>query len=177
MKSHEETFGVEIHVVQLRATVDEYGVRFEGDDCRVPVIDGERLRSFLGLLADGSDVPIYVEEVEGRHRYIVYLRGEAIPVTVTSSRDDRLRALGKNAAAGHSLAQMIAAPMPGMLKEVLVTEGQLVNKGDTVCILEAMKMENEIKAPARLLVKRVIGRSGTAVEKGAPLLELRPEAD
>jgi biotin carboxyl carrier protein len=67
--------------------------------------------------------------------------------------------------------------MPGLLKQMLVSEGEIVEKGRSLCILEAMKMENEIKSPGRLVVKRLIAMPGAAVEKGTPLMELRGDAD
>jgi biotin carboxyl carrier protein len=176
MKTSHNSFRVEIAGTQLIATSTEYGLQFDGDDEPVSIIDGERLRSFIGLLPNGDDVPIYVDESDLPHEYTVYIRGEAITVRVVTHRDERLLALRKSAAGSGSSHQIVTAPMPGMLKQMLVSEGQTVSKGETLCILEAMKMENEIKAPARLVVERVIANDGTAVEKGAPLLSLRPDA-
>jgi biotin carboxyl carrier protein len=67
--------------------------------------------------------------------------------------------------------------MPGLLKEILVGEGDVVEKGKALCILEAMKMENEIKSPGKLRVRRVMAQAGAAVEKGTRLLELEPVSD
>jgi biotin carboxyl carrier protein len=169
------SYRIEIDDSQLIAESTEYGVRFGDDDQPVPIVDRDRLRSYVGLLPDGVDTPIYVEHGEEPNEYVVYVRGEAIPVRLMTARDDRLQTLRKSAAGSGSTSQTIAAPMPGMLKEILVVEGQLVHKGETLCILEAMKMENEIKAPARSRVSRLIAAAGMAVEKGAPLLELGAE--
>ncbi len=166
-------YTVETGGTKLQITADEYGLR-AGDDRRpVPVEQGSGLRSFRGTLPDGSTVPIYVEETDEEHLYMVYIRGEAIPARTVTGRDERLTALRKSSAAGNAVGQIVTAPMPGLLKEMLVTEGEIVEKGRSLCILEAMKMENEIKAPSRLAVKRVIARPGTAVEKGTPLVELQ----
>ncbi len=69
-------------------------------------------------------------------------------------------------------ANDIKAPMPGMVLEILVEEGQSILKGDSVLILEAMKMENVIKAPADCVIKTVKVIKGNAVEKNQVLLEL-----
>ena len=69
-------------------------------------------------------------------------------------------------------ANDIKAPMPGMVLSVLVEEGQEVSKGESVLILEAMKMENVIKAPADCKVKLVKVKQGQAVEKNQVLIEL-----
>jgi biotin carboxyl carrier protein len=62
------------------------------------------------------------------------------------------------------------APMPGMVLKVFVSEGAEVKKGDNLFILEAMKMENIIKAPADVVVKTVKIKAGDKVEKGQILL-------
>jgi biotin carboxyl carrier protein len=64
----------------------------------------------------------------------------------------------------------IKAPMPGMVLKVFVKEGMEIKKGDNLFILEAMKMENIIKAPADVIVKTVKIKPGDKVEKGQVLL-------
>ena len=66
----------------------------------------------------------------------------------------------------------IKAPMPGMVLKILVTAGQQINKGDGLVILEAMKMENILKATGTATVKAIRVNERTAVEKGAILIEL-----
>ena len=64
----------------------------------------------------------------------------------------------------------VKAPMPGMVLKVFVAEGEEIKKGDNLFILEAMKMENIIKAPADVTVKTVKIKPGDKVEKGQVLL-------
>ena len=64
----------------------------------------------------------------------------------------------------------IKAPMPGMVLKVFVSEGMEIKKGDNLFILEAMKMENIIKAPADVIVKTVKIKPGDKVEKGQILM-------
>ena len=64
----------------------------------------------------------------------------------------------------------IKAPMPGMVLKVFVKEGMEIKKGDNLFILEAMKMENIIKAPADVFVKTVKIKPGDKVEKGQILM-------
>ena len=64
----------------------------------------------------------------------------------------------------------VKAPMPGLVLKVLVTEGSEIKKGDNLFILEAMKMENIIKATADVTVKTVKIKPGDKVEKGQVLL-------
>jgi biotin carboxyl carrier protein len=62
--------------------------------------------------------------------------------------------------------------MPGLVLEVSVTDGQPVNEGDRILILEAMKMENSILIHADATIKKVNVKAGQAVEKGQVLVEL-----
>ena len=66
----------------------------------------------------------------------------------------------------------LRAPMPGMILRVQVNEGDAVQPGQGLVVMEAMKMENELRATSAATVKRVLVATGTAVEKGALLLEL-----
>lgn len=63
--------------------------------------------------------------------------------------------------------------MPGTVLDVKVTEGQAVNAGDTVLILEAMKMENEIAAPAAGTVDKIVAAKGASVNSGDVLITLK----
>lgn len=65
----------------------------------------------------------------------------------------------------------IKAPMPGMVLKVFVNEGMEIKKGDNLFVLEAMKMENIIKAPADVTVKSVKIKPGDKVEKGQVLMK------
>ncbi|MBC2839246.1 acetyl-CoA carboxylase biotin carboxyl carrier protein subunit [Robiginitalea sp. SC105] len=65
----------------------------------------------------------------------------------------------------------IEAPMPGLILSIAVSEGDQVRQGDTLLVLEAMKMENAILAPADGVVGRIPVRKGDAVEKKSVLIE------
>ena len=66
----------------------------------------------------------------------------------------------------------VTAPMPGTILKVNVTNGQAVKAGTVLCVLEAMKMENEIMAPKDGTVTQVIISKGASVDTGAPLVVL-----
>ena len=66
--------------------------------------------------------------------------------------------------------EAVSAPMPGTILKVNVTQGQAVKEGEVLCILEAMKMENEIMAPKSGTVTQVLVSKGSAVDTGAPLV-------
>ena len=71
----------------------------------------------------------------------------------------------------------VLAPMPGAVLEVLVAEGDRVERNQTVILMESMKMELAITAPRSAVVRRVAVQSGHQVERGMRLLELAPEGD
>ena len=66
--------------------------------------------------------------------------------------------------------EAVVAPMPGTILKVNVSEGQAVKEGDVLCVLEAMKMENEILAPKSGTIKQVLTAKGSSVDTGAPLV-------
>jgi biotin carboxyl carrier protein len=91
-------------------------------------------------------------------------------VTVKDQFDILLDKLGLSNLNSARISE-IKAPMPGMVLKVFVTEGMEVAKGDNLFILEAMKMENIIKAPANVVVKTVKIKPGDKVEKGQILMQ------
>ena len=68
--------------------------------------------------------------------------------------------------------EAVAAPMPGTIVKINVTQGQAVKAGEVLCVLEAMKMENEIMAPRAGTVAQVVVSKGSSVDTGAPLVVL-----
>ena len=91
-------------------------------------------------------------------------------VTAKDRFDELLEKLGLSNLNSAKISEL-KAPMPGMVLKVFVTEGAEVKKGDNLFILEAMKMENIIKAPDDVVVKTIKIIPGGKVEKGQVLLQ------
>lgn len=100
----------------------------------------------------------------------VLLHGRLYTARVTDERAGRIRQSGGLGAASGEVT--IKAPMPGLIVAVPVTEGQAVKKGQTVIVLESMKMENELKAPRNGLVASIKVVPRQNVEQHQPLVVL-----
>lgn len=88
--------------------------------------------------------------------------------------DERTRTIRDMAgtSAGPAGTMPIIAPMPGLIVRIAVTPGDEVQIGDGIVVMEAMKMENELRAVGPGRVKAVLVSAGQAVEKGAVLVEM-----
>ena len=99
------------------------------------------------------------------------LEGETFYIEIKDELDLVLDNMGFGLAAGKKIKE-IKAPMPGLVLEISVVEGQQVEEGDKILILEAMKMENSIMVHTSATIKRIAVIAGQAVEKGQVLIEL-----
>jgi len=152
---------VEVEVDGDRVTVG--GQVLTATLSRVP---GTPLRQ---LLVDGRSVALAVDPV-GRGRWALTRRGERWDAEVVDERTRHIRALtgGGEGARGPGV---LRAPMPGLVVRVLAEAGQSVGQGAGLVVLEAMKMENELKAAAAGTVRGVRVKPGEAVEKGQVMVE------
>jgi len=97
--------------------------------------------------------------------------GYRLEAAAFDARELAVRAMGRGEA-GALVAATLAAPMPGLVVRVLVKEGDAVRAGQGLIVLEAMKMENELKAAGGGTVARVHVTAGDKVERGASLVTL-----
>lgn len=165
----------------MKYIVDIAGQRIEVelDGARVSV-DGESYSATLDPI-DGTPVRL-LRIGDTVHRVLARrdgARGEyALDVDGWQFRaeahDERTRAIRDLAAASRASAgpSPLHAPMPGLVVRVLVSVGDEVAAGQGLVVVEAMKMENELRASVAARVSAVRAVPGTAVEKGAVLVEL-----
>jgi pyruvate carboxylase subunit B len=158
----------------------EYEIEVDGDHV---IVNGERLPAALTtipgspvrqLLLAGRSYAMPVEPA-GSGRWRLGVHGEIHEADVVDERTRHIRSLtgdGRKATGAGTLK----APMPGLVVRVQVELGQEVAAGTPVIVLEAMKMENQLKAAAPARVAAVRVQAGQAVEKGQVLLEFADPA-
>lgn len=103
--------------------------------------------------------------------YTIRINGKVCQVKVQDKYDLLLAEMGMGGESKKKINH-IKAPMPGLIFEISVKEGDTIQKGDKVLILEAMKMENLIKSAGIGVIKKVLVEKGQAVEKNQILIEL-----
>jgi len=131
------------------------------------VLDGERVE-----VRSAEDGPAGLSlEVGGEpHRIRAARRGDRAFIWCDGEVFEFCRA--RPADRGGSERADLRAPMPGRIRQTLVSVGEAVRRGQVLLILEAMKMEHAIRSPRDATVHRLPHREGDLVETGAPLVEL-----
>jgi biotin carboxyl carrier protein len=148
------------------------GVRAGGVDSVVAAELLEVPGSPIRLLRLGDAVyEVIARRGSQRGAYSVGLGGVRLNAEALDQRGRALRALSAATATRHG-PEPIRAPMPGLVTRVLVAAGDAVRAGDSIVVMEAMKMENELRARSDGKVRAVVVTPGTAVEKGMVLVEL-----
>ena len=160
--------------------MDVAGERLEVElDGEEAVVDGGRVRVHL---ADVEGTPVRLVTIGATQHRVVARRGDARGRYALSldgwrfqveALDERTRAI-RDLSAQHAAAAgptPVIAPMPGLIVRVAVRVGDRVTAGQGLVVMEAMKMENELRAPAEAVVRAVHVTPGAAVEKGTTLVE------
>ena len=134
--------------------------------------DVSRVRDgYYHILLNNASYRVEVVEIDSAaKRVILKVNGKHYAVIIKDKFDLLLEKMGMNATAG-ARVNHVRAPMPGLIIQLKVKDGDEVKAGDTLLILEAMKMENIIKAPGDAKVKSVKVRMGEGVEKNQILIE------
>lgn len=126
----------------------------------------------ISILHNSKSYTAMIEQVDTKKKELsVRVNGQVYKIAVKEPIDQLLTSMGMDLKAMQKV-EPVKAPMPGMILKVLVQPGQQINKGDGLLVLEAMKMENVLKASGPATVKAIKVDERTAVEKGAILIEL-----
>ena len=148
--------------------LDEHRVMVDGVTYQVdfvPVGD----QPVYSLVVDGKSFDAHVYQNEDIWQ--VVFRGTLFSAIVEDEREKRLRAALAGKVAMHADFHL-KAPMPGMVVSIPVQEGQMVQKGDVLLILESMKMQNELRSPRDGKVTRVRVKVGDRVEQKETMLSV-----
>lgn len=111
-----------------------------------------------------------VRNIPEEKKMIVKINNASYTLDIKDKYDELLHSLGLDSLAAKKVND-IKAPMPGMVLNILVSEGQEVKKGDPLIVLEAMKMENILKSPTDGIIKKIAISKGIAVEKNQLLIQ------
>ena len=156
----------------LQVEVDGDTARLEGAGEGARLLEGGCGRSLILSMEDRPH-RVFGDRI-GRAAWEIHHRGRTFRVEVADERSWRMRRArsdGNSPAAG---LEPLGAPMPGLVLRVDVEEGQDVSEGQGLLIVEAMKMENELRARAAGRVRRVHVTAGESVGRGDILVEFEP---
>lgn len=171
--------------------MDRYHVNLRGEDVPVELTDeGDRVRAKVGdreYLLEAREVGRDALSLRVEHRSYfasvaadgeavrVKLRGERYLMPVLSDRDWHFRNMAGGPGADGGGAGSLKAPMPGKVLELKVAVGDAVEAGAPLLILEAMKMENELRAAGPGTVAEILVGPGDAVEGDVELIRFETE--
>ncbi len=159
--------GDEIHSVDLTKTSEGYRAVLNGQAYEAAVVRNEPGELTLRL----GDEPMTIQwATDGMRRWVFYAGHTFVLTARTYVAPERKG--GRRRDQVTSGERMLVAPMPGHVREVKVAEGDTVAKGQTLLLLEAMKMEIRIQAPRAGRIKKLLTQKGAAVERDQVLGEI-----
>jgi biotin carboxyl carrier protein len=103
----------------------------------------------------------------------ILLNGNDFDVTIRTALQEKAFKLLENSAVSQQHHLDVKAPMPGMILKIRKKAGEKIEQGESVIILEAMKMENDLKASASGIIENIFVKEGSAVEKGTVLFSIK----
>lgn len=156
----DQTYTVEIEETEKSV----YRVSVDGNEF---LVDGKKTgRTNYSLIVDSRSFEIEVDNSGDEYRVLV--DGRNYHIHLVDER--RMRVGGAQSGLELQGRQNVSVPMPGKIIAVLVAEGDSVEKGQGLVIVEAMKMENEVRSPIAGAVKEIKVKPGDTVEGGAVLI-------
>lgn len=156
----------------MKVTVNEsHEFEFESSDLeKLDLL--KRSASEFHVIEKNKSFAVKLEESDFKNRkYVISVNSNSYTVKIANGIDQLIKEMGFTI--GSSIkANSIKAPMPGIILSVNVEENQEVKEGETLLILEAMKMENAIAAPKAGVIKSIFIKSGETVDKGELMIEM-----
>ena len=151
--------------VELQREGEAWKCRLDGRELPLDVTSAED--GVLSLLIGGRSYEVKQEITGGETNIVV--GQERFSVALSDPRSLRSRRRAGGAEQG---VRKITAPMPGKVVRLLAAEGSTVQAGQSVMVIEAMKMQNELKAPKDGVLRKIKVQEGAAVEAGQALAEV-----
>ncbi len=158
------------HTFEITVANDALMVNGKSVSCDIAAIYDGYFHVMMG--ERGFRVEIVDIDDTGKH-LTVKVNGRSYPLVLKDKLDALLEKMGMNSNSG-ARVNLVRAPMPGLIIALMVKDGDAVKAGDTLLVLEAMKMENIIKAPGDAVVQSVKVTMGEGVEKNQVLIEFSP---
>jgi biotin carboxyl carrier protein len=169
MSRYYVTIDEKTYDIDLKVRAGRHFARVNGREVEIQNHELGETRSLLMVGNQPYEVDVRFDESNGGR--IVFVGGHEIPAKVEDYGLAQLRkAAGLSATT--AVESLLRAPMPGLIVDVRVCQGEKIKKGTPLIVIEAMKMENIIKAKGEATVKTVHVTGGQSVEKGDKLLEL-----
>ena len=155
------------HEVVLTERLGELQVEVDGEVMDLVYEEVDSLGQVLAIMGGESSFGVSIEG--DSHRAGITIAGHFYDIEIEDERERAALAAARAAGTGGGLVKSV---MPGVVVSLLVTEGDVVEEGQPLLVLEAMKMQNEIAAPAAGSVRLIHVQEGEAVSAGAKLVEL-----
>ncbi len=151
------------HALKVREVNGRYIVNLDGNDYTVDFCEPEE--SFYSLLVDGKSYEVSINSNE--NEFTVYLYDSTHNFRLYDPARNMMTSGKEENTDG---PQAVRSPMPGRIVRILVNQDDSVKKGDGVIIVEAMKMENELKSPKDGTVEKISVKQNDTVESNQILL-------
>ena len=134
-------------------------------------VELSQLSKYTYLLKVDNNIYHVTSEKLNSQNYSFTINGSTYNTTVRTNLEEKANVYLQNKAK-ESGTEIIKSPMPGLIVKILKQVGDNVEVGDPIILLEAMKMENEIRASASGIIKSISTKENASVEKGQALLEI-----
>ena len=155
------------------------------NDCFQSVLNNQRLNEFevLDINASKNEIILVkknqkfickiIQKDSINQSFIIKINGHISSIKLVKSIEQTIEKLGINRQS-HQNTNSLKAPMPGLILELLVQKGDIIQKGDPLVILEAMKMENILYSPADGIINDITVKPQQTVEKNNILIKFEP---
>ena len=168
-------------MIKAKLNNKEFEVIFEDNHFNTGIINHQsfeldRIKSTNNcwhILKGGKSYNVEILKIDKTAKVVdLKLNGKFNSIKLSDQFDALLKSLGMDNLAAKKVLEL-KAPMPGLVLNIAVKEGDIIVKGDALIVLEAMKMENIIKSPTEGVVKKIHALKGSAVEKNQLLISFQ----